>query len=108
VQIFRPAKRVRECVARRSGLAFDHAALVERAVEIIRSEVEALHLQFEFLPEAFTLGELQLTCEHLLGRPLDKSSFRRRLADRDLVEPIDGAMRSGAFRPAQLYRKRSS
>jgi hypothetical protein len=46
--------------------------------------VDELHLPFEFLPEAFTLGELQLTCEQLLGRPLDKSSFWRRLADRPI------------------------
>ena len=37
-------------------------------------------LPFEFLPELFTLGELQMYCEQLLGHPLDKSSFRRRLA----------------------------
>lgn len=88
-------------------LAFDHAALIERAVGATRSEVEALALPFEFLPEEFTLGELQATCEQLLGRRLDKSSFRRRLADRDLVETVAGAMREGAFRPAQLFRKRS-
>ena len=98
---------VEEVVADR-GLAFDNAALVERAVEITRSEVDELHLPFEFLPEAFTLGELQLTCEQLLGRPLNKSSFWRRLADRDLVEAIDGAMRGGPFRPAQLYRKKGA
>jgi 8-oxo-dGTP diphosphatase len=87
-------------------LAFDHAALIGQAVKVTREEVEALELPFEFLPQEFTLGELQATCEHLLGRRLDKSSFRRRLSDRDLVEPVEGAMRGGAFRPAQLYRKK--
>ena len=88
-------------------LAFDHAALIGQAVEkATREEVEVLELPFEFLPQEFTLGELQATCEHLLGRRLDKSSFRRRLSDRDLVEPVEGAMRGGAFRPAQLYRKK--
>jgi len=55
---------------------------------------------------ALLLGELQATCEQLLGHRLDKSSFRRRLADRDLVEPIEGATRGGPFRPAQLFRRR--
>ena len=88
------------------GLAFDHAALIAQAVEVTRAEVAALELPFEFLPAEFTLGELQATCERLLGHRLDKSSFRRRLADRDLVEPVEGAMRGGAFRPAQLFRRR--
>ncbi len=43
----------------------------------------------------------------LLGRRLDKSSFRRRLDERSLVEPVPGEMRTGPFRPAQLFRKLS-
>jgi 8-oxo-dGTP diphosphatase len=86
------------------GLAFDHAELVTKAVDATRAEVDRLELPFGFLPEEFTLGELQTTCEQLLGRRLDKSSFRRRLADRNLLEPVPGAMKGGAYRPAQLYR----
>ncbi len=88
------------------GLAFDHAALIGQAVVATRAEVDGLELPFGFLPEEFTLGELQSTCEELLGRRLDKSSFRRRLSERDIVAPVDGAMRGGAFRPAQLYREK--
>lgn len=88
------------------ALAFDHAALVEEAACITRSEVQELQLPFGFLPEYFTLGELQSTCGQVLGRPIDKSSFRRKLADRDLLEPVEGAMKTGAFRPAQLYRRK--
>jgi 8-oxo-dGTP diphosphatase len=87
-------------------LAFDHADLVGRAVRATQDEVKELNLPAGFIPALFTLGELQSICEHLLGDRLDKSSFRRRLADRDLVEPVEGAMRGGANRPAQLYRLR--
>jgi len=90
------------------NLAFDHAALVSRAVQSTRAEVERLDLPVGFLPEQFTLGELQSCCEQLLGRRLDKSSFRRRLADRQLVEPVAGLMRIGANRPAQIYRVRQA
>ena len=87
------------------ALAFDHAALIRQAVDVTRVEVRDLALPFEFLPESFTLGELQMYCEQLLGHPLDKSSFRRRLAYEPRVEPIEGQMKGGAFRPAQLYRR---
>ena len=87
-------------------LAFDHASLIQSAVEATRAEIERLELPFDFLPTAFTLGELQACCEALLGRRLDKSSFRRRLDERELLKPIAGVMRTGAFRPAQLYGKR--
>ena len=81
-------------------LAFDHAELIRQAVVATRGEVEQLELPAGFLPEAFALGELQSLCEQLLGRRLDKSSFRRKLADRAVVEPIEGAIRGGANRPA--------
>ena len=87
-------------------LAFDHALLIAQAVTATRSEIDRMELPFEFLPEEFTLGELQASCEQILGGRLDKSSFRRKLDERKLVKPIEGEMRTGAFRPAQLYRKR--
>jgi len=89
-----------------STIAFDHADLIQLAIETTRSEIDRLDLPYGFLPEQFTLGELQACCEAILGRRLDKSSFRRRIDERDLLEAISGEMRTGAFRPAQLYRKR--
>lgn len=86
------------------SLAFDHGALIEQAVAATRAEVQALELPSGYLPDEFTLGELQSACEALLGRRLDKSSFRRRLDDAGCVMEVPGAMRTGAFRPAQLYR----
>ena len=86
-------------------LAFDHADVIRIAVDTTRAEIERLDLPFGFLPDRFTLGELQASCEAILGRRLDKSSFRRRLDERALLAPVPGEMRTGAFRPAQLYRK---
>lgn len=86
-----------------STLAFDHAALLARAVAAARQDVAELRLPPGFMPPAFTLADLQARCEQVLGRPLDKSSFRRRLAARELVQPLAGELRTGAFRPAQLY-----
>lgn len=87
-----------------ADLAFDHASLIGAAVADVREEVEELDLPFEMLPQAFTLAELQRACELILSRPLDKSSFRRRLADRDCVEPVVGEFTTAAHRPAQVYR----
>lgn len=97
---------VEEAMADES-LAFDHAALVAQAAQATRAEVEGLALPAGFLPETFTLGELQATCERLLGHRLDKSSFRRKLDARELVEPVEGELRGGAYRPAQVFRLRA-
>ena len=85
------------------SMAFDHEVQLVTALAQLRARVEAKALPLHLLPERFTLTQLQRTCEAILGRPLDKSAFRRRLRDSpDLVE-LDEFVR-GAQRPAQLYR----
>lgn len=86
------------------GLAFDHGRLVGLAIEALRLEVRELRFPPGLLIEPFTLGDLQAACEVVLGDALDKSSFRRRLDAAGCVEAVAGAMRTGAFRPAQLFR----
>lgn len=88
-------------------LAFDHADLIAQAVRTTRQQTFNMVMPAGLLEEQFTLGELQATCEQILGEPIDKSSFRRKLADRDLLEEVEGAMRLGAFRPAKLFRVRN-
>lgn len=88
----------------RSGLAFDHADVVRAAVARLRNKVEYSSLPVHLLPELFTLPDLQRMYEHILGRKLDKSVFRKRMAEADFVEPVEGQRRLGSNRPAQFYR----
>lgn len=88
-------------------LAFDHAQIISQALESLRAEVSDLRFAPGLLQEPFTLGELQAASEVVLGRGLDKASFRRKIDVAGVVEPVEGEMRTGAFRPAQLYRMAS-
>ncbi len=47
---------------------------------------------------------VQALSEAVLGRALDKVTLRRRLEAAGCVVAIEGAMRGGAHRPAQVYR----
>ena len=94
--------------ASNKALAFDHADLIGQAVNRTKNQVNSLEFPPGLLQNNFTLGELQTLSEQVLGHPIDKSSFRRKLADRDLVELVDGEFRRGPFRPAQLYRFKSA
>ncbi|TXI03559.1 MAG: NUDIX hydrolase [Rhizobium sp.] len=85
-------------------LAFDHAAILKAAITRLHNKVEYSTLPVHLLPEAFTLSELQAVYERLLGRLLDKSAFRKRIAEVDFIEPITGETRRASNRPAQLYR----
>jgi ADP-ribose pyrophosphatase YjhB (NUDIX family) len=88
------------------NLAFDHTPILADAVERLRSKLEYTHIAVHLLPEEFTLPELQRTYEIILQQPLDKSSFRRRVVQADMLEELIGKQRDGSGRPAQLYRFR--
>lgn len=93
-----------EAAAADTALAFDHAELVGRAVAALQAEVASLNFPAGLMPETFTLAELQATSAIVLGRPVDKSGFRRRIEAERVVEAIEGEWRTGPFRPAQVYR----
>jgi 8-oxo-dGTP diphosphatase len=96
--------------ARRGGqrlpLAFDHAEVLGVAVKRIRGKLEYTPIGFELLPPTFTLGDLQRVHETVLGRALNKDSFRRKMLASGDLEPT-GEQRTGVdHRPAMLYRRR--
>jgi hypothetical protein len=88
-------------------LAFDHALILSTALQRLRSKVEYSTLPVYFLPEAFTLTELQRVYEAILGGPVDKSAFRKKIRESDSLEELTGQWRLGSNRPAQLYRVRA-
>lgn len=107
-----PGKRVQALawravadIADSKDIAFDHADLIAQAVEAIRQEIKELRFPVGWVPDVFTLGELQGLSEAVLGSALDKVTFRRRMDVLGVAVPIEGQMRSGgAHRPAQVYR----
>lgn len=106
-----PGKRVAELawrdvseVMNSSDLAFDHNGLGKLAVEAIRQEVREMRFPAGWVPEEFTLSQLQALSEAVLGEPLDKVTFRRRMEASGIAIILNNKFRSGgAFRPAQLY-----
>ena len=86
-------------------LPFDHRAIVDAALVRVRSKSLYSSLPVHLCGETFTLPQLQQVYENILGEPLNKVSFRRKMDEMDWLEAVPGAMQSGAaHRPAQLYR----
>jgi len=88
------------------GMAFDHGAMLEGALQRVRTKLEYTTIGFHLMPQTFTLQELQSTYEIILDRSLDKRNFRRRLKLLELVEPVGVKRAEGPGRPAELYRFR--
>lgn len=87
-------------------LAFDHSEILNRAIDRLQIRLEYALLALEFLPDTFTLPELQGVYEAILNRRLDKRNFRKRLLSQGALT-TSGERRSGVGRPAQLYRRAS-
>jgi hypothetical protein len=87
-------------------LAFDHAELLKAAIIRLRDKVEYTSLPVFLMPSEFTLTELQNTYEIILGRGLEKKAFRTRMLAAGFLEG-SANVKTGANRPAQLYRAKS-
>ncbi len=85
-------------------LAFDHAAILETAHERLVAKLDYSTLAFQFMPQAFSLSELQQVYEVIFRAPVDKRNFRKRILALNLIEPTGEEKREGAHRPAKLYR----
>ncbi|MCS6772704.1 MAG: NUDIX hydrolase [Thermoflexales bacterium] len=84
-------------------MAFDHAKIVQFAVQRLRQKLAHSAIGFQLLPERFTLSQLQRAYEAVLGESLDKRNFRRRILQAGVIEPT-GEVLFGDGRPARLYR----
>ncbi|MEK7467345.1 MAG: NUDIX domain-containing protein [Planctomycetota bacterium] len=85
-------------------LAFDHAKILEFALQRLRYKLEYSPVGFRLLPEEFTLKSVQDAYETILGRPLDKRNFRRKLLSLKILKPLTKTAREGPHRPAKLFR----
>ena len=85
------------------ALAFDHKSILEHALVRLRNKVEYTTVGFQLLPEKFTLGALQSVYEGILGKPLDKRNFRRKIALLGILKPLRERQYTGR-KPAQLFR----
>jgi 8-oxo-dGTP diphosphatase len=60
-------------------LAFRNHEVIEYALQRLRAKLDYSNVAYSLLPEEFTLSQLQATYEAILGRPLDKRNFRKRV-----------------------------
>ena len=86
--------------------AYDHGHIAHMALARLRAKLEYTNIVYSLLPRTFTLGELQAVYQAILGRPLDRRNFRRKMLSLGLLACVPGARR-GQHRPAALYAFRS-
>ncbi|MBP2652893.1 MAG: ADP-ribose pyrophosphatase [Firmicutes bacterium] len=85
-----------------SGIAFDHAQIIEYGIERLRSKIEYTDIAFNLMPDLFTLTELQQVYEVILDTELLKANFRRKTAN--FVIETNQYTKDAGHRPSKLFR----
>ncbi len=85
-------------------LILDHNEIARRALRALRAELAYRPAGRNLLPEKFTMPELQKLYETLLGRPLDRRNFQRKILSLGIVERLEKRSTGGAHRSPYLYR----
>ena len=89
------------------SLAFDHHKIIKMAHQRLASKIDYSTLALQFMPETFTLSELQKVYETILGEALDKRNFRKRILAYRCLHDTGRERRNGNHRPARLYSAKS-
>jgi ADP-ribose pyrophosphatase YjhB (NUDIX family) len=82
-------------------LKYDHAAIVAFAVDSVRTDYRRSPDPERLLLEPFTIRQLRLLHEIVLGEQLLPDTFRRTMLDK--LTPTGAQLREGRGRPAELY-----
>lgn len=78
-------------------------AMLTYGLQRLRWKVEYTNVVYSLLPERFTLTELQKTYEAVLGKPLDKRNFRKKILSLGILTSTGGKRKLGVARPASEY-----
>jgi 8-oxo-dGTP diphosphatase len=86
-------------------LAFDHAEILQTALDRVRGKIDYAPIAFDLVPETFTIAELRAVYEAIKGADYDPGNFRRRFK-RMLTDGVVAqapGKRHTTRRPAAVY-----
>jgi 8-oxo-dGTP diphosphatase len=94
-------------VAALPKLFLDHNRIVLKALESLRRGLDEKLVAFELLGDTFTMSELQMVYETILGKRIVRTNFQRKILSLDILERIEKKYTGGAHKAPYLYRLKS-
>ena len=85
-------------------LAFDHAEIIQQGLFALRRELHNEPIAFELLPKRFTIRQLFVLYEIILGKSLDNRNFRKSIAKWKYIVPSNEKEKNVAHKPAQFFK----
>jgi 8-oxo-dGTP diphosphatase len=84
-------------------LIFDHREIVEKALQALRLQINYQPIGYNLLPKEFTLKNLQVIYETILGRKLDRGNFNKKLLGYGILEKKEKLFSGGRHKAPYQY-----
>ncbi len=81
----------------------DHGAIIQKALESLRTQLAYLPIGKNLLPKKFTMPELQKLYETILNKPLDRRNFQRKMLGFGILNKLNETRKGGAHKSPFLY-----
>ncbi len=84
-------------------LIFDHQQIIEKALQALRLQLNYQPIGYNLLPKEFTLKNLQVIYETILGRKLDRGNFNRKILGYGVLDKKEKLYSGAAHKAPYLY-----
>lgn len=84
-------------------LIIDHRQIIDKGLQTLREHLNYQPIGYNLLPGEFTIKDLQLIYETLLGRSLDRANFQRKILSYGILEKREKHYTGGAHKAPYLY-----
>lgn len=85
-------------------LIFDHKQIIGEAVKALKKEVYFKPITYNLLPDKFTMPELQKLYEIILDKPIERSSFQKKVLKWGIFKRLEERRTGVAHKRPYLYR----
>ena len=85
-------------------LAFDHMDILNTAIARLQAKITYEPIGFELLDKKFPFSDLEKLYTTLLGRPIDRRNFRKKILSFKVLDELNEKVSKGSGRPANLFQ----
>ncbi len=85
-------------------LLYDHNEILNKALETLRSDLFYHPVGYNLLPEKFTMPDLQRLYETILGQPIDRRNFQKKILSLNVLVRLKERKTGGAHKAPFLYK----
>lgn len=86
------------------SLLFDHNSMIASALKMLQLQIYHQPIGYNLLPSKFTIPEIQVLYETILGKKLDRRNFPKRLISLGIINRLNEQRNIGPHRAPYLYK----